>query len=448
MIPYLAVRGYTLITRQNDRTLNPTKLIAILFGLTLCFSCNPKETQEENSSPITSTVLAKDILGNPEYLAISYGGYRQNSRDVQPTVAQLKEDMKILSAMGIKVLRTYNVELPHASNVVAAIAELKKEDPTFEMYVMLGAWIDCKGAFTDNPDHNEEDVEANAAEIQRAVELANRYPDIIKIIAVGNEAMVKWAASYFVQPGVILRWVNYLQELKQAGDLPADLWITSSDNFASWGGGGEEYHVEALTALIKAVDFVSLHTYPMHDTHYNPDFWGNAPDEASKSDSARIAAAMDRALAYAQTQYRNTAEYIRNLGVDKPIHIGETGWASFSNGHYGNEGSKATDEYKEGIYYHLLRDWTNKEGISCFYFEAFDENWKDAGNPGGSENYFGLFTIDGKAKYVLWDLVDQGTFEGLGRGGQPITKTFNGELSEWLKEVATPPVKESLTAQQ
>ncbi len=149
--------------------------------------------------------MAKDILGNPEYLAISYGGYRQNSRDVQPTLAQLKEDMKILSAMGIKVLRTYNVELPHASNVVAAIDELKKEDPSFEMYVMLGAWIDCKGAFTDNPDHNEEDVEANAAEIQRAVELANRYPDIIKIIAVGNEAMVKWAASYFVQPGVILK---------------------------------------------------------------------------------------------------------------------------------------------------------------------------------------------------------------------------------------------------
>lgn len=448
MIPYRCVRAYILIIRQNDRTLNPSKLIAILFGLTLCLSCNPKEAQEENSSPITSPVLAKDILGNPEYLAISYGGYRQNSRDVQPTLAQLKEDMKILYAMGIKVLRTYNVELPHASNVVAAIDELKKEDPSFEMYVMLGAWIDCKGAFTDNPDHNEEDVEANAAEIQRAVELANRYPDIIKVIAVGNEAMVKWAASYFVQPGVILRWVNYLQELKQAGDLPADLWITSSDNFASWGGGGEEYHVDDLTALIKAVDFVSLHTYPMHDTHYNPDFWGNASEEESKSDSVRIAAAMDRALAYAQTQYRNTAEYIKGLGVDKPIHIGETGWASFSNGHYGNEGSKATDEYKEGLYYHRLREWTNKEGISCFYFEAFDENWKDAGNPGGSENYFGLFTIEGKAKYALWDLVDEGVFEGLGRGDQPITKTYNGELSELLKEVANPPVKESLTAQQ
>jgi hypothetical protein len=67
--------------------------------------------------------------------------------------------------------------------------------------------------------------------------LTRQYPDIIKVIAVGNEAMVKWAASYFVQPDVILKWVNHLQALKQKGDLPKALWITSSDNFASWGGG-------------------------------------------------------------------------------------------------------------------------------------------------------------------------------------------------------------------
>ena len=71
---------------------------------------------------------------------------------------------------------------------------------------MLGAWIDCKNAWTaEVPDHNIES-EANAAEIDRAVALASQYPDIVKIIAVGNEAMVKWAASYYVQPNVILKW--------------------------------------------------------------------------------------------------------------------------------------------------------------------------------------------------------------------------------------------------
>ncbi|MBT8220162.1 MAG: glycosyl hydrolase family 17 [Bacteroidia bacterium] len=394
----------------------------------------------ENQSATAKEVSAKDILGNPDYLAISYGGYRQNSRDIQPTLEELKEDMRILAAMGIKVLRTYNTHFDHASNVLKAIHELKQEDDSFEMYVMLGAWIDCKDAFTANPDHEGENFDENTAEIARAVSMVNQYPDIIKVIAVGNEAMVKWAASYFVQPGIILNWVNYLQELKAAGDLPKDLWITSSDNFASWGGGDEEYHVEDLEKLIAAVDFVSLHTYPMHDTHYNPDFWGVMEEETGLDDMEKIAAAMERAKDYAISQYQNTADYIKSLGIDKPIHIGETGWASYSNGQYGDEGSKATDEYKEALYYDLIREWTNDNGIACFYFEAFDENWKDAGNPGGSENYFGLITIDGKAKYALWDMVDEGVFEGLGRGGQAITKTYDGDKEALLEKVMEPPV--------
>ena len=56
---------------------------------------------------------------------------------------------------------------------------------------------------------------------------SQQFPDIVKVIAVGNEAMVHWAASYFVAPEVILHWVNHLQGLKAEGDLPSDLWITA-----------------------------------------------------------------------------------------------------------------------------------------------------------------------------------------------------------------------------
>ncbi len=423
------------------------KTVLILMVLLAGFSCNPITTnQEEKTVKEQNAMTAEDILGNPDYLAISYGGYREKSRDIQPTVEQLKEDMKILSAMNVKILRTYNTKLKHASNVLKAIRQLKNEDPDFEMYVMLGAWINCENAFTAQPNHDGEDEEANAAEIQRAVEMARQYPDIVKVIAVGNEAMVKWAAAYYVQPGVILRWVNHLQEMKANGELPEELWITSSDNFASWGGGGAEYHVEDLEALIKAVDYISLHTYPMHDTHYNPNFWGILPAEAELSDREKIDKAMERARDYAIAQYQSVADYINGLGIEKLMHIGETGWASSSNEHYGPEGSRATDEYKEALYYQLMREWTGKESVACFYFQAFDEPWKDAQNPGGSENYFGLFTVDGKAKYAVWDLVDQGVFEGLGRAGKPITKTYSGDQEALLKEVLLPPVKKELKA--
>ena len=232
-----------------------TYILNLILLVFLVMSC--KENKQKERIPNDQRqkeVTAKDILGNSNYLAISYGGYRKSSRDFQPTIGELKEDMKILHAMNIRILRTYNVQLAHTSNILKAIRELKNEDPTFEMYLMLGAWIDCKNAWTDKPvDHNIES-ENNAAEIDRAVSLAQEYPEIVKVIAVGNESMVKWATSYYVQPNVILKWVTHLQSLKEKGDLSKDLWITSSDNFASWGGGDPQYHVEDLTKLIKAVD--------------------------------------------------------------------------------------------------------------------------------------------------------------------------------------------------
>tara|TARA_R110000868_G_scaffold140233_16_gene355644 strand:- start:351 stop:1529 length:1179 start_codon:yes stop_codon:yes gene_type:complete len=385
-------------------------------------------------------ITAAEILGNPDYLAISYGGYREKSRDIQPTIPQLKEDMKILAAMGIKILRTYNVQLPHASNILKAISELKNEDPSFEMYMMLGAWIDCQNAWTGLQPNHEVESKQNAGEIARAVALAKKYPEIVKIIAVGNEAMVTWATSYFVRPNVILKWVNHLQELKASGELSKDLWITSSDDFSSWGGGDPIYHTKDLEQLIKAVDYISMHTYPMHNSHYNPAFWLVPEEEIHLSDSEKIETAMQRALEFATDHYESVSNYVKSLGVNKPIHIGETGWATISNEHYGADGSKAADEYKSGRYYQLMRHWCQKEKISCFYFEAFDEQWKDAGNALGSENHFGLINLKGQAKYALWDLVDKGIFKGLTRNGKPLTKTFNGKKEDLLLEALVPPL--------
>jgi exo-beta-1,3-glucanase (GH17 family) len=379
---------------------------------------------------------AADILGNPNYQAISYGGYRAISRDTVPSVYQIKDDLRILSAMDIKILRTYNTELAELPNLLQAITELKQEDSLFEMYVMVGAWINCKDAWTDHPDHTQEDEPYNESEVQRAVQYAKQYPEIIKMIAVGNEAMVHWATSYFVPPSVILKWVNYLQDLKNEGDLPRDLWITSSDDFAAWGGASDNYHTEDLNRLIAAVDFISMHTYAFHNSHYSPDYWYIRDPSLSKIE--QIDASMQRAGEFAAGQYNDVKQYILSLGINKPIHIGETGWSTVSNGFYGAGGSQAADEYKAKKYYDYLRKWSNENGVSCFYFEAFDEPWKDAENQLGSENHFGLFTVEGKAKYALWSSVDKGTFSGLTRNGNSIEKTFNGNEYKLLVSVLPP----------
>ena len=413
-----------------------TLIFPLLFPITFfSFNCASKQTL------VSTRKTAAEILGNPEYTAISYGGFRHGSRNSVPSVSEIKEDLAIMAAINIKVVRTYNTQqFAHASNLLKAIREMKTENPKFEMYVMLGAWIDCENAWTPNPIHHRESFANNTAEIEAAIKMANEYPDIVKIIAVGNEAMVRWAASYYVTPNIILKWVNHLQDLKKANKLPADLWITSSDNFASWGGEDKSYHTDDLEALVKAVDYVSIHTYPFHDTHYNPSFWGVPAEEESLSKKEQLDTALLRARDYAKSQYQSVVNYIKSLGIEKPVHIGETGWASVSNSFYGAGGSKAADEYKVKGYYDNMREWTSKAGISCFYFEAFDEPWKDANNPMGSENHFGLINIKGEAKYALWSMVDDGVFEGLTRGGKPITKTYNGDESYLMKNVFSPPL--------
>ena len=64
----------------------------ILWILLVYFAYAPLYAQ--NSKEVT----AKMILGNPKYQGICYGGYRKNTRDIEPTVSEVKEDLKILAA--------------------------------------------------------------------------------------------------------------------------------------------------------------------------------------------------------------------------------------------------------------------------------------------------------------------------------------------------------------
>jgi exo-beta-1,3-glucanase (GH17 family) len=409
------------------------KIRHFIISLFLLASCSQSGDLSMNKS-------AKEFIGNPDYPAISYGGYREKSREQQPTINEIKEDLLIMHAQGFRVFRTYDLHHPFAENTLKAIREIKQADLDFEMYVMLGAWIQCKDAFTENPIHEEEDLEGNKFEITEAVRLAQEYPDIVKIIAVGNEAMVHWAWSYHVPPKFVLKWVKHLQGLKASGELSNDLWITSSDNFASWGGGSDDYHNDDLDELIRSVDFVSMHTYAFHDTHYNPSFWNLDVISENTDKQDTIKQAIKRAVDYELNQFDSVKKYVHEIDPLKEVHIGETGWSSVASDLYGYGGTEAADEYKLGLYYQMISDICYSMSLTCFYFSAFDEPWKDSTNENGSENHFGLFTVEGKAKYPLWEQVDNGVFNNLTRGGNPIEKTYNGNFEALLKDSNIPPI--------
>lgn len=319
-------------------------------------------------------MTANQILGNANYPIISYGGFRGDNRDVEPTIAQIKEDLGLIAGQGYKAIRTYDLQHDFAENVLQAISELKAADSNFEMYVFLGAWIECDNSWSlMNANHAAENLTQNTDEINEAVRLANQYPDEVVAISVGNEAMVNWAYLYFVDQSIILKWVNHLQDLKSNGGLGADVWITSSDNYVAWGGDAL-YKTNTLTDLINAVDFIFVHTYPFHET----DNFGSGEDLITDAKQSAIA------------QYQSVKSYVESLGSNTPVHIGETGWATVSSDGYAEIANVAN----QSAYYSTMKAWGAENNTTVGIFSAFDEIWKAEWDVNHSENNFGIFGLD------------------------------------------------------
>lgn len=195
-------------------------------------------------------------------------------------------------------------------------------------------------------------------------------------------------------------------------------------------------HADDIAELIRAVDYVSVHTYPFHDTNYDSDFWKVPSAEQSLSLREQADNAMVRAKNKALNQFKAAQDNVRAVDSTKQMHIGETGWSSFSNELFGAGQTGAADEYKQKAYFDAMYNWADQYGASVFFFQSFDEPWKgDPDNSGHSEKHFGLIDIDGKAKYAIWDLVDSGAFEGITRGGKAITKSYGGDEAAVLNGI-------------
>jgi exo-beta-1,3-glucanase (GH17 family) len=301
----------------------------------------------------------KTMLKLPQGNAICYSGYRdgQNPGDkTYPSLDEIREDLKILCREW-SLLRLYDCSL-HAERVLQVI-----EEDHLPLQVMLGAYL---GAEVNNlgcpwgGTHTEEELEVsraeNAAELERLIVLANRYPGIVFSVAVGNEATVDWTDHLVPVP----KMIEYVRRVKAAVRQS----VTFCENYVPW--------QNKLRDLVPELDFISLHTYPVWE--YKP---------------------IDEALAYTKDNVASVA----SLYPGKPIVITEAGWCTKSNGR-GMHAGHAVQEL-QAVYYQELMDWTRAEGLLCFVFEAFDENWKGSPDPLEPEKHWGLFTIHRRPKLVM-----------------------------------------------
>ncbi len=79
--------------------------------------------------------------------------------------------------------------------------------------------------------------------------------------------------------------------------------------------------------------------------------------------------------------------------------ITEAGWATNSNGR-GIQPANVNEDNQQ-VYFQDLMEWSARNKVLTFFFEAFDEPWKGSSHPLEPEKHWGVFFEDRTPKKVM-----------------------------------------------
>ena len=290
-----------------------------------------------------------------EAMAVSYSGFRDGQHPdrgdgaVNPTEAEVLEDLGILVGAGFGLIRMYDSR----DNTRTTLRLIRRHH--LPVRVVLGIWLDAELSNHEGcpwlvePIPAEElaaNARANAQEVLRGIELAREFEDIVVAVSVGNEALVDWT-DHLVP---VDRVISYVRQVRAAIRQP----VTVADSYPWWRQHGSRLAAE--------VDFVGVHTYPI--------FEGQT---------------IDSALAFMARGIEET----RAALPDRPLVVLEAGWPTTAS-----EFPDQASETNQRRHYQELREWAAESRTTVFYFEAFDEPWK--GNPEDPltvEKHWGLYDV-------------------------------------------------------
>ena len=212
------------------------------------------------------------------------------------------------------------------------------------MKVLLGIWIGWK-------------EEKNSAEIAAAVDLANRYPETVAAVIVGNEVLLRRE-----QPPE--RLAALIRQVRAA--VPPTVEVTYADVWEFW-----LKHPE----IAEAVDFVTIHVLP---------YW--------EDDPVGIAEAVPHVVAI--------VDKIKRAFPGKRLLVGEAGWPSAGRMREGARPSRVN----QARFVREMIVAAEAAGIGLNLIEAFDQPWKRRleGTVGG---HWGLFGENRLPKFPLTGLV-------------------------------------------
>jgi exo-beta-1,3-glucanase (GH17 family) len=264
---------------------------------------------------------------------VSYSPYYKNGQtplNIKTHISheQIEQDLRKLSTQ-FQCVRIYSVGqgldyVPEAASKLG-------------MKVYLGAWIGWV-------------KKLNEKELNLAIDVANKYPETVKALIIGNEVLLRGEQTESALKAYILR-------AKSSTRVP----VTYADVWEFW---------RKHPKLEASVDFVTVHILP---------YWEDKPQS--------IEHAVD---------HTNNVMNLLGRTFKKPILIGETGWPSLGRPRESAQPSLINQaQYMRGFL--IMAD---AKHWNYNLIEAFDQPWKRSleGTAGG---YWGIFNVDMVPKFAF-----------------------------------------------
>jgi glucan 1,3-beta-glucosidase len=280
------------------------------------------------------TMPPSPLAAGEKIPCVSYSPFRRGQSPFTETIvippSQIDEDFARLAKV-TDCVRTYAVDqgLEH----VPALAR------KHGLEVILGLWLGRSPI-------------SNKKQIETAVRLANANADIVRLLVVGNETLLRGEISE-ADLGAILKSV------KARVRVP----ITYADVWEFW---------IKHPALADFVDAVTVHILP---------YWEDEPVAADKA-GAHIAA---------------IRKHVGETFAGKPILIGEVGWPSQGRMRWG---ARATPADQARVLHDIVT-FAKTSGFDVNLIEAFDQPWKRL-SEGAVGGYWGLLDADTRKPKFQW----------------------------------------------
>lgn len=263
--------------------------------------------------------------------SISFAPFRRGQSPLErryPTVAQIDEDLAALKGK-VAGVRTYA-----STEGLEAVPRLAAR---YGIEVTQGAWIGADRA-------------RNEIEIAALIDEANRYPQTVKRVIVGNEVLLRreLAADELA---------FYVRRVRQAVRQP----VSYAEVWEYWLRNPE---------LAREVDYITVHFLP---------YWEDEP--------VGVAEAMDHIVA--------VYDKVRQAFPDKPVLIGEVGWPSAGRSRERAVPGRAMQARFFNAFARLARD----KDMDYNLIEAFDQPWKSA-HEGTMGANWGLLDAERRPKFA------------------------------------------------